>query len=171
MTTVLTNGEVYKHEHPIVERKIIYHDSQTGKKMMRVCTPEGTIKRIESLEDEFEEPPFSLNLDVEKMILDARREFSDYVVEPFECSGRIFSEINPRTDQSGSLKNRKICVLWGRLLWNLGRPKRVAGQRRHCPLPQRYPTNNPRMLHTQKPGFRRNHCLRFRRLGPYSPQP
>jgi hypothetical protein len=36
---------------PIVERKIIYNDPNTGARMMKVCTPEGTVKRIECLDE------------------------------------------------------------------------------------------------------------------------
>jgi hypothetical protein len=73
---------------PVVERKLLYRDPVTGARMMKVCTPEGTIKRVECLDDEEEPAEFvnaPLKPETEAMIEDAKREFVDPVVEEFDC--------------------------------------------------------------------------------------
>lgn len=73
---------------PVVERKLIYVDPLTGVRMMKVCTPEGTIKRVECL-DEVEEPQRVINNNLDgdtvDMIRDAKREFKNGTVEEFDC--------------------------------------------------------------------------------------
>lgn len=73
---------------PVVERKLIYVDPATGLRMMKVCTPNGTIKRIEVL-DNVPEAPINAELDpeTEAMIRDAKDEFYDPEVEYFDTDG------------------------------------------------------------------------------------
>lgn len=73
---------------PVVERKLIYVDPVTGARMMKVCTPEGTIKRVECL-DEVQEQENVVNnyldQDTSDMIRDAKREFKDPNIDEFDC--------------------------------------------------------------------------------------
>lgn len=72
----------------MVERKLFYRDPETGARMMKVCTPNGTIKRVECL-DEIVQPPLPVNNDLdeetESMIRDAKIEFGDPDIEEFNC--------------------------------------------------------------------------------------
>lgn len=101
---VPTNHEFHA---PVVERKLIYNDPQTGARMMKVCTPNGTVKRIECLDEPLYNEPVSimnssLELDnniskqseedledekVKLMIQDAKREFADPEITQFQCEG------------------------------------------------------------------------------------
>lgn len=85
-SNTLVTGNTYVS--PVVERKLIYVDPVTGARMMKVCTPEGTIKRVEVL-DQVPEPVKYVNNDLDddtsQMIRDAKREFSDPEIEEFEC--------------------------------------------------------------------------------------
>jgi hypothetical protein len=73
---------------PVVERNLIFRDPETGARMLKVCTPNGTIKRVECLDD-FEEPALVVNNDLdvetEMMIRDAKIEFGEPDVEEFNC--------------------------------------------------------------------------------------
>ena len=70
---------------PVVERKLFYIDPVTGNRMMKVCTPNGTVKRVEVLNESQEEHVNNqLDLETEGMILDAKEEFTDAVRESFD---------------------------------------------------------------------------------------
>lgn len=92
--TIMTNATttvaapVVQNGAPVVERKLIYVDPETGMRMMKVCTPNGTIKRVECL-DNIPELPINnqLDLEVEEMIRDAKDEFMDPRVEDFDVDG------------------------------------------------------------------------------------
>ena len=75
---------------PVVERKLLFRDPKTGLRMMKVCTPNGTIKRVECL-DEIVVPDVPVNADLdpetESMIHDAKDEFGRPEVEGFDCDG------------------------------------------------------------------------------------
>ena len=79
---------------PVIERKLIYRDPNSGARMMKVCTPNGTIKRVECL-DEIVQPPLPVNNDLdeetEMMIRDAKIEFGDPDIEEFNCDECKFS--------------------------------------------------------------------------------
>ena len=79
----------------IIERKLVYTDPESGARMMKVCTPNGTIKRVEILDmppNEFymntEIPP-----EIQSMINDAIAEFSNPIVEEFDCEGGEYYEL------------------------------------------------------------------------------
>lgn len=72
----------------VIERKLIFRDPQTGARMMKVCTPNGTIKRVECLDDIVQQDlPVNNDLDeeTEMMIRDAKIEFGDPDIEEFNC--------------------------------------------------------------------------------------
>ena len=75
-------------KNQVIERKLIFRDPHTGARMMKVCTPNGTIKRVECL-DEIVEPDVPVNHDLddetEMMIRDAKVEFGDPDIEEFNC--------------------------------------------------------------------------------------
>lgn len=93
--TIITNHSVrtvapavVQNTAPVVERKLIYVDPETGMRMMKVCTPNGTIKRVECL-DNIPELPINnqLDMEVEEMVRDAKEEFMDPKVEDFDVDG------------------------------------------------------------------------------------
>jgi len=104
--TTLSNGEVITHTNPIIERKIIYFDEDTGKKMMRVCTPRGTIKRIECLEAAPAENP------IEMIVRDVSVDFGHARAEPFTV-GLGNSNIGPVKVESGGPDSGKMVVYGG----------------------------------------------------------
>lgn len=109
---------------PVVERKLVYVDPLTGARMMKVCTPEGTIKRVECL-DEVEpqvyQPPLEeesvvnsqLDPDTMDMIADAKKEFRDPVCEEFDCEEcKKFPTNQFRPCESRVSKGWEIRLLW-----------------------------------------------------------
>ena len=90
-TAPQATGMLVNNSGPVVERKLFYMDPMTGSRMMKVCTPEGTIKRVEVLDESQEGGEEIMNnqldLETEGMILDAKEEFSDAVRESFAVEG------------------------------------------------------------------------------------
>jgi len=109
--TRLTNGEMITHTNQIIERNIVYYDKETGDKMMKVCTPRGTVKRIENLskpsnnasvehpkvtqqivqpemkDTKIQHPRLTLDNETIQMIEEATEDFSNPIIEVIRCQG------------------------------------------------------------------------------------